>query len=314
MTGEISRLLSLAFSQNSYKTYATGWNMFCQFAMHKAEGASLPVTPVIIHEFIAWLSIKGYASSTIATYVSGVGVYHRLHGHVDPTKDFLVLKLLEGCRRDRQSCDSREPITISTLTRILEALPHVTVSHFECVLFRASMLCAFFGFMRVSEFTADSKNRIQDSVLRMSDVTFRAVGDRCDSVLISFRASKNNQYGRAQVVRLVCANNKLICPVTALQEFVHVRPSGPGPLFCHFSGEPLTRYQFNAVLQKALIFCGIEGRRVRAHSFRIGAATVAHSLGVPISDIQRMGRWRSDAVLTYIRPEALCALPGISLG
>ena len=32
-----------------------------------------------------------------------------------------------------------------------------------------------FGFMRVGEFTADSKNHIQDSVLLLSDVTFSLV-------------------------------------------------------------------------------------------------------------------------------------------
>ncbi len=70
-----------------------------------------------------------------------------------------------------------------------------------------------------------------------------------------------------------------------------VRPLGHGPLFCHFSGVPLTRYQFNAVLRNALVFCGLGEQHIRAHSFRIGAATVAHELGVPLADIQRMGRW-----------------------
>ena len=49
------------------------------------------------------------------------------------------------------------------------------------------MLCAFFGFMRVGEFTADTKTSLQESVLLLSDVTFDKLGDDCESMLISFR-------------------------------------------------------------------------------------------------------------------------------
>ena len=277
------------------------------------EVPTLPVHSTVIHEFIAWLSLRGLAPSTIATYVAGVGFYHKLHGHPDTTNDFVVSKLLEGCRRDRRNFDQRTPITVPILIRILGALPHICASRFEELLFRAAMLCAFFGFMRVGEFTADTKTSLQESVLLLSDVTFDKLGDDCESMLISFRTCKTNHSGIPLVIRLVCAADIYICPVTALREFVKVHPMGCAALFCHFNSEPLTRYQFNAVLQKALVFCGLGDLHIRAHSFRIGAATVAHGMGVPLSDIQRMGRWRSDAVLTYIRPVALCALPGITL-
>ena len=47
---------------------------------------------------------------TIATYVVGIGFYHKLNGHADPTREFLVSKLLEGCRRGRRLA-SRQPLT-----------------------------------------------------------------------------------------------------------------------------------------------------------------------------------------------------------
>ena len=168
-------------------------------------------------------------------------------------------------------------------------------SSFEELLFKAAMLCAFFGFMRVGEFTADSTNHIQDSVLLLSDVTFSSVGT--ESVLVSFRTCKTSQSGRPLVIRLVRTYDVSICPVAALRVFIQVRSLVSGPLFCNFWGKPLTRYQFNAVLQKAIGFSGLGGLRIRAHSFRIGVATVAHGLGVTLAEIQRMGRWRSDAAL-----------------
>ena len=97
--------------------------------------------------------------------MAGVGFYHKLHGHSDPTKDFIASKLLEGCRRDRRHGDARCPLTMPILSNILSALPHICESRYEQLLFTASMLCAFFGFMRVGEFTADSQNRVQDSLI-----------------------------------------------------------------------------------------------------------------------------------------------------
>ena len=41
--------------------------------------------------------------------------------------------------------------------------------------------------------------------------------------------------------------------------------------------------------------------RVTAHSLRRGGATAAAEAGVPLATIQEHGRWRSDAVLVYIR-------------
>lgn len=96
-----------------------------------------------------------------------------------------------------------------------------------------------------------------------------------------------------------------------MREFVKIRPSGEGTLFCHFDKSPLTKYQFNAVIKKALSVCGLQGLRFTSHSFRIGAATTAFELGVPQEDIQRMGRWRSDSVFSYIRPVQASILPGV---
>ena len=123
VAGEICRLLSVAFAKNSFRTYSTGWHAFCQFTRVRFEVPTLPVHSTVIHEFIAWLSLRGLAPSTIARYVAGVGFYHKLHGHPDTTNDFVVSKLLEGCRRDRRNFDQRTPITVPILIRILGALP-----------------------------------------------------------------------------------------------------------------------------------------------------------------------------------------------
>ena len=165
--------------------------------------------------------------------------------------------------------------------------------------------------MRIGEFAADSKTKIQPSVIKAADIHF----DEGFSATISFPRSKNNQKGLPQVIRLQKAmdSHSPICPVKALTAFAEARPASPNncPFFSHFGGCPLTRYQVTAVLKKAISFARLNGERISSHSFRIGAASYAHDLGASSNDIRALGRWRSNAFSSYVRPVPSCTLPGV---
>ena len=102
---------------------------------------------------------------------------------------------------------------------------------YEAQLFKAAFLAAFFGFMRIGEFAADSKTKIQPSVIKAADIHF----DEGFSVTISFPRSKNNQKGLPQVIRLQKAmdSHSPICPVKALTAFAEARPAPQ--TIAHFS-------------------------------------------------------------------------------
>ena len=76
------------------------------------------------------------------------------------------------------------------------------------------------------------------------------------------------------------------------------------PVYVHFDGSNLTRYQFNSVLLKTLQFCG-PSEHIRSHSFRIGGASELSRRGVTESKIKRWGRWNSNAYSSYIRLNCL---------
>ena len=100
VTGEMTRLLQIAIAPSTRKTYTLGWNKFCQFKGWRQDVFS-SVFPHDIWEFVAWLSLRGLAPSTISTYVAGVGFFHKINGQPDPTQDFLVIikascRLLQG--------------------------------------------------------------------------------------------------------------------------------------------------------------------------------------------------------------------------
>jgi hypothetical protein len=82
------------------------------------------------------------------------------------------------------------------------------------------------------------------------------------------------------------------------------------PLFCNYDDarEPLLRDTYIKRMRDLLRACGINAEDFAGHSTRRGAATTAASLGVTAIDIQRMGRWRSDAFKVYIDTPLDCVL------
>lgn len=300
--------MAASIAPNSHKAYATGWKTFCQFRQ-QSHGIVGPLASAEeVRQFVAWLSLRGLAPSTIANYVSGVGYFYKLRGMSDPTKDFLVSKLLEGSRRGCGSVDNRVPISLPVLQQLIDSLPHICSSQFESTMFKAVFLGAFFGFLRVGEFAVGSNSQVQESVLVFGDVQFSQSGSQEQFVVLNFRQSKNNQRGLPQRIRLVPASCPSLCPVLGFVDFVAICPVFAGPFFCHFDRSSLTRHQFNSVLRKAVSFAGLGGQCIRGHSFRIGAASSAAAFGVSHDDIRAMGRWRSNAFLSYIRPIPTCNL------
>lgn len=68
---------------------------------------------------------------------------------------------------------------------------------------------------------------------------------------------------------------------------------------------PFQVNHFNSELRRCLAFCGLDPRRYKSHSFRIGAACLAAEKGFSDAQIRALDRWKSDAFKLYIRNSTL---------
>ena len=118
---------------------------------------------------------------------------------------------------------------------------------------------------------------------------------------ITVRFSKTDQLGATSAIVFEGQAENPLCPVETTLAFIKMRGVRPGPLLTHFNGTFLSRFQFNQVLAKALKFVDPSLTNVKSHSFRIGGATNAMYRGIPYTQIQKMGRWKSNAAKKYIR-------------
>lgn len=243
------------------------------------------------------MSLRGLSSKTAELYLSAISFRCKVSGFTDNTKHFLVNKLLEGFRRQCKSKRVRLPITIDLLRCILTKLSAVCTNNYESLLFKAAYVTAFFGFFRVGEITIPSKVSTDTSkVLNRQDISFV---DNESSMLVTLRYSKTDQLGKGMVMKINQTGSS-VCPVLVVQHYLKQRPKVNGPLFCHFDGSPLTRYQFCFILRKVIKLVDPKLEGYKSHSFRIGAATRAAQLGWPVEKIKEAGRWASDAYKSYL--------------
>ena len=125
------------------------------------------------------------------------------------------------------------------------------------------MILAFFGFLRVSEYTAErTKSFDPASTLCFNDITVNHL------ICVQIKSSKTDP------------NGSVLCPVGALKQFIAIHPTKSGPLVTY-----LTRNDISKLLRDLYPACITA---VSSHSFCIGVATIAAYMGHPRLLIQRL--------------------------
>ena len=138
--------------------------------------------PINLVLFVAFLHGKGYAPSTVETYMSAISFIHKLNWAGDPASDFLVRKAIQGLQKARPTADSRLPISLPVLHKLVDALPACTSIAYKQAMFRCMFLMAFFALLRVGEMTLSSNN--PRNVLSLGDIEQGPEGMRIKILLL----------------------------------------------------------------------------------------------------------------------------------
>ena len=271
----------------SYRSGIRRYYTFCtQFLL-----PPLPLSQSMLCRFVAWLHEQGLSPSSIRLYLSAVRFHQISLGGPDPSlTDMPQLHyILRAIRRTQplHSRSSRLPITPSILRHLHSVWSAPPVAHDTCMLWAACCL-GFFAFLRAGEFTCSSPSAYVPSMLSPQDIV---INSRANTTFlaVTLRSSKTDVFGAGHTLYIGSTGNCL-CPVAAILAYLAIHPPGPGPLFLHESGQPLSRAGLVQSVRSALGSVGGDLSRFNGHSFRIGAASTAASVGIPDSLIQTLGR------------------------
>ena len=247
-----------------------------------------PTSSWIVSLYVSHMIQKGYAPATVASHVSVISFFHKWLGFQDPTSQFFVKRIVLGAKKLCRTYDSRVPISLEILHKLIDSTDVVCSSSYESVLFKAIFVLMFHGFLRVGEIS-DSPNNIMFSNLHWS------------SKFVSITFQRFKHHSGFPVIISIPSSGTSYCPVLLIKKYLVQRGSDSGPLFSFPGSIPIQARHFNAMLSSSLAWAGYSNLNIKPHSFRIGAATWAATNGYSDNQIQIMGRWKSSAFRKYIR-------------
>ena len=284
----------MAVAHSTRKNYMSALRAYTQFCRYHSK-PSFPANEDTLMLFAT--HVASYSShSNVKMHMAAIKHFSIIRGYKTPFNSFSRLYLLtKGIRRKQGSSRSkpkRLPITPTLLNTIAMNLFNSSRLYEDKVMLWAALMLAFFGFLRVSEYTSSHKTKFDpDTTLLVRDINLAP-----DHARVFIKASKTDPFREGVCIR-VAANGTRLCPVIALRNFLKIHPSGHGPLFVFRSGKFLSRKDLNDLLVSTTN--GLAN--VSSHSLRIGAASTAAAMGCPKWLIQAMGRWTSDCFRRYIR-------------
>ena len=172
---------------------------------------------------------------------------------------------------------------------IKEQLHQSTYTLQEQRMLWAAFTMAFYGFFRVSELIN----------LHWNDVSFSL-----DHIYVSLHQSKTDPFRCGCTVKIFKTNSST-CPHHAIDRYRKVSGdvSPSASLYQVGRFHPLSRAAVTNTLRQLLKHAGFDYPHYSSHSFRIGAATTAAASGHPAWLIKNLGRWTSNAYLTYIHQQ-----------
>lgn len=258
-----------------------------------------PLSTTSLSLYIAYLFDKKLSPKTISTYLSAMAYLHKIKGHPDPTKNFVIQKIMAGAYRLRPTFDIRLPITAPVLDKLLRAT-QATFSRYDQTLFQAMYTFAFHTYARIGELTIPSRSSPSNAAIQLKDIVIITKSKIPQEVKVCFRIFKHNLTCQPHWIAFK-ATHYWSCPVQLLMRYLKIRGATQGNLFLGVDTLPVTRAHFDQQLRICLNFCQLDTSRYKGHSFRIGAASWDAQNGVPDSQIRLKGRWRSDAFRKYIR-------------
>ena len=281
--------------------------MFCQ----QYELTPIPMSECVFCLFVAYLTRLGMNPSSISTYLAAMRHLQVKSGHPLPQRmDWPHLQYtLKGIKRSQSTSSKRYwlPITSDIMQVILSSLQRDRSNNqYSKDLLWAACCAGFFGFLQAGEFMLTQS--VDSYPLQAADLSVNS-HSAPTLVRILLCESKTDVMGQGVYIYFGKAE-QVLWLVTALLQYISMRPPHHSQLFIWQDGQPLTRDQFIVEVKALLPAANYISSSYAGHSFRIGAATTAALVGLPVHMIKTLGCWKSEAYQLYIRtpPHTLAAM------
>lgn len=276
--------LHQATAQNTRRAYQAAIRQFERW------GGLLPTTE---SDLARYLTEKAHQLNprTLTLHLTALSHWHSYQRLPDPTQTPHIRKLLTGiCRQHGQPKRKAKALYPE---HIQQMISYCQQQHsLKSLRDSALIQTAYFGAFRRSELIA----------IQFEHLQFDSQG-----LLILIPKSKTDQSGEGKIKALPYGHG-LICPVTALKEWLDTTQISQGPVFRAINRwdkvqtQPLHPDSINPIIKSMAQACGFDFvDQLSSHSLRRGFATSAARAGADFEAIKRQGGWSNDnTVREYI--------------
>ena len=281
-------------AQNSH---LTTFLQFCEFTSQAIED----ITPCTIIAFIEFLVQNGLSHSSISNYLSSLKTCFKLYSLPCQILQHEWVRLT--MTMTSIALNVPVPLKIKGIFDISHMCQLVSLCDSMChgLVFKPLFLCAFFGFLRLSNIVPVSLGSfdVMTHLCRADFVRSESHG----SLIIKWSKTlqKQNEF---KVIQLPLLYPSPLCPLSALQTMYSAIPANANsPLFCIPQGLgliPLTQSKVRKRLRAMVLSLGLDPDLLSFHSFRRSGASFAFNNNIDVDAIKRQGTWNSEAVWAYL--------------
>jgi site-specific recombinase XerD len=272
-------------TNKAYNTYIKKWEAFCRLQ----DIVPILARPEHVVLFMKDLQSRGLSISTInGVALSAIASKYKLLQQESPTSSKLVRAGKAVIRRTAKPAGpGKLPLPTNFVARMVKASPGGPIDDRDN--FLTSLMTA--AFLRESE-AADLK----DSEVWLENQ------DGADMLLVLVGKSKTDSERRGHTIVVGAATSMHeACPIALYKKWKARRNPDAEYLFHQMdSTKKLSHKSPNGIIKKLLLRIGVDPRPYGSHSCRKGGCSAAAERGIMIRVLKRHGRWKSDAIFTYI--------------
>lgn len=246
MSVTVEQAQSMAYADATTRSRNSAVMAFARFCVFTGY-AFLPASTMTLCEYAVYLHDNNVKASSISTYISHIGTFHKLKGLDDPTKSFALSTTVRGLAR-LQDCrpNSKAPLTPVELVKIRATLDWSSSLHRT---FWACLVVGFWTYLRCSNLVPRSE-RAFDPLKQVSPDNL-SLSD--EGLIIALQRTKTIQFNERQLlIPLVRMGDNPLCPIQAIRDmWALCRPQNGTPLFSFTSPSGLVRPLVHSHLNKS---------------------------------------------------------------
>lgn len=277
-------------AENTINAYESDWEDFCDWC----DFTHVRPLPAQVSTIINYINdLADYATiATIRRRISAISENHNAAGFSEknPCRDWMVREALIGLSRQKGTAQKgKTPIYIDEIQKMISVMDLTKPADLRD---KAILLLGFMGAFRRSEISG----------IDVEDIIFLPQG-----MVVTIIHSKTDQTSMGQQVGIPYIEDKDLCAVRAVRDWLQAAGITTGPLFRSIlkNGKPslhrLSDKSINLIIKRYIERIGLNPDMYGAHSLRHGFATSAALSGVEERIIMKQTRHRSvEMVRRYI--------------